>query len=109
MVQSRTLNYKVTIENVTETKDAYGDPIQTWSTYAIRSAKLTPLQGRETFIYQQRYSESNMVFRILYDNTTKNITTKMRVLYKNIIYQIDDVLNLNNENREIDLITHTVD
>lgn len=109
MVQPRTLNRKITIQQSTESKDSYGDPISTWATYAIRSANPTPLQGRETFIYQQRYSESSMMFRLRYDSITKDITTKMRILYDGVYYDIDDVLNLKEQNRDIDIIAHTVD
>lgn len=93
--------HKITIESPTETKDTYGDAIPTWSTHAIRHAVVVPLSGREYFYAQQNNAERMTRFRVRYDEKTKAITPKMRVSYNGRTFDIQSVINENENNRHI--------
>ena len=104
MVRARRLKHKVTIQTPTETQDAYGEPVQTWGTYAIRDAEVIPVSGNEYYVSQQVYSEKAVTFRLRYDNTARQITTKMRVSYDSRTFDIESVINFRELNRDIDLM-----
>ena len=108
MVRARKLNNKITIQTPTETRDSYGDPVKSWATYAVRSASITPVNGNEVFVAQQVYSEQVSRFRLRYDSVTKDITTKMRILYDSRYFNIISVINEYTENKEITLVCSEV-
>lgn len=104
MVIARRLRRKITVQNVAESKDSYGQPIETWSTYAIRYADVLPSSGREYVTAQQRYAEEITLLRLRYDSTTKNISPKMRVKYGDRFLNIESALNDNDRNKSIQLL-----
>ena len=104
MVVARRLRRKITVQNVTESKDSYGQPIETWSTYAIRYADVMPTSGREYVTAQQRFAEEITLLRIRYDSTTKNITPKMRVKYGTRTLNIESAINEQELNKHIQIL-----
>lgn len=104
MVRARRLKHKITIQNATEAQDSYGEPVKTWGTYAIRDAEVIPSAGNEYFTAQQIFSQKAVVFRLRYDNTSRQITPKMRVSYDSRVFDIESVINFRELNRDIDLM-----
>lgn len=104
MVRARRLKHKITIQQVTESQDSYGQPQETWATYAVRDAEILPATGTEYFTSQQVYSEKSVRFRLRYDNTVRQITTKMRVSYDSRTFDIESIINVKEINRDIDLM-----
>ena len=104
MVRARRLKDKITVQQATETRDAYGEPVAMWATYAIRFADINPVSGREYFTAQQSYSENSYRFAIRYDTKTKDITPKMRISYDSRVFDIQAVLNEGTLNRDITII-----
>ena len=104
MVIAQRLRKKITIQNVTESKDSYGQPIETWSTYAIRYADVVPSSGREYVAAQQRYAEEITLLKVRYDSLTKNIVPKMRVKYGTRILNIEAAINEQELNKHINLL-----
>jgi len=104
LVVARTLRKKITIQSVTESKDSYGQPIEAWSTYAIRYADVVPTSGREYVAAQQRYAEEITLLRIRYDSTTKDITPKMRVKYGTRTLNIESAINEQELNKHIQIL-----
>ena len=104
MVRARKLKHKITIQSATETQDAYGEPVQTWATYAIRDAEIIPTAGNEYFVSQQVYSSQPVQFRLRYDNTVRQITPKMRISFDSKVFDIESVINFREMNRDIDLM-----
>lgn len=98
------LNRKVTIQEPTEAADAVNDPVQTWSTYCVRSAAIEPLNGREFFAAQQEQAEVSTRMRLRYDSKTKDITAKMRVSYDSRIFRINTIIRPRENHREIILM-----
>lgn len=108
MVRARKLRNNITIQTPTETRDAYGDPVKTWATYAVRAAEILPVSGREYFTAQQVYSEQVTRFKLRHDNTTKAITTKMRIFYDSRYFNIISVINEQTMNRDITIVCSEV-
>ena len=65
-MRGRHLRHKILIEQVTETRDGFGDIVETWSTYATRRAEVEPLNGREYFNSQSLQADVTIRFRIRY-------------------------------------------
>ncbi|MGW8180402.1 MAG: phage head closure protein, partial [bacterium] len=47
VVRARRLRSRITIQTPTRTANSYGEPIETFSTYAIRWAEIKMVTGRE--------------------------------------------------------------
>ncbi len=105
VLKARKLRKKITIQQPTETKNSYGEVETTWSTYAIRWSSPEPAQGRELEINSQAFGQRTVRFRLRYDDLAGEVTTKMRVSYDSRIFDIVDVLNPNERNREVHLTT----
>jgi SPP1 family predicted phage head-tail adaptor len=104
LVRARRLKHKITIQNVTETQDSYGQPKESWATYAVRDAEIIPATGNEYYTSQQIYSEKTIRFRLRYDNTVRQVTPKMRISYDSRTFDIESVINVKELNRDIDII-----
>lgn len=84
------LRHRVTIEQVTETRDADGGVVTTWA--ALHSkvpAEIVPLSGREFIAAQAAQAGVNARMTIRY---VDGITPKMRVVHGPDIYNIEAVL-----------------
>lgn len=84
------LRHRVTIEQVTETRDADGGVVTAWA--ALHSkvpAEIVPLSGRE-FVAAQA-SQAGIAARMTIRYVT-GITPKMRVVHGYDIYNIEAVL-----------------
>lgn len=104
MVIARRLRKRITVQSVTESKDSYGQPLETWSTYAIRYADILPTSGREYVAAQQRFSEEITLLRIRYDSISKNITPKMRIKYGTRTLNIESAINEQELNKHIQIL-----
>lgn len=92
---------RVTVQTPTETKDSYGQMLQTWGTYATRYARKRDLVGREYYQSQQTISQVTTQFTFRYDTLTKAIDTKMRINDSGTIYDIESVIDLDDKHRDI--------
>lgn len=95
------LKHKITIETPTRTQDAYGQPIETFTTYAVRYAQLMTTIGREGFNKYQEFNEYPVVFKVRYDSLTKDINETMRVTFDSKTYDVEGVVNFMGSDREI--------
>jgi len=78
------LDKKITLQQPTETEDAYGEEISTFSDYATVFASATQTGARE--MYQAgKVSEVDMVFKARY---MPAVTEKWRVVCDGVIYEI---------------------
>lgn len=84
------LDRRVTIQNLTETQDVSGDPIQSWADQVTVWAAVMPLRGDEPFENQQTLSKATTKFRIRY-NTNITITVKHRLVLDSVNYDITHI------------------
>lgn len=85
------LDRQITIEAPTETPNAIGEPIQTWSVFVTVWAKVAPVRGRERFTADQVAAEADTIFRIRW---LVGVTEKMRVSYDGRLYDITYIAEL---------------
>ena len=84
------LSHRVTIEQVTETRDADGGVVTAWATLHSKvPAEIVPLSGREFVAAQAAQAGITARMTIRY---VAGITPKMRVVHGPDIYNIEAVL-----------------
>jgi SPP1 family predicted phage head-tail adaptor len=95
------LRHRITIEQVTETQDTDGSALESWSTYATVQASIEPISGREYFTAQSTQADVTHRISLRY---VSGITPKMRVNFSSRIFDILSVINVNECNRELQLM-----
>lgn len=103
-IRAGRLNKRITVQQATETRNSVGDPIPSWTTYAIRWASVEPLNGREYFAAKQTQSETSIRMRLRYDSVTKSVTTKMRVSWDSRFFDIESVIRPRERGDEVILM-----
>lgn len=80
---------RVTIEQATETRNAVGEPVLTWSTFATVWADVQSLSSRE----MERYGETVgfMTHRVMI-RYLSGLTSAMRIQYRNRTLEIGQIL-----------------
>jgi SPP1 family predicted phage head-tail adaptor len=93
--------HRIAIERVTETQDIDGSAIETWSTHATVQASIEPISGREYFSAQSTQADVTHCIGIRY---LSGIVPKMRVKFASRIFDILSVINVDERNRELQLM-----
>ena len=102
-MQSGKLKHSVEIQFPSHTEDASGDPVlDGWTTFATVWAFVKPLSGREIVQAQQLHAETNHSISLRF---MKGINTSQRVLFNGKAYSILSVINTNEANEELILMT----
>lgn len=92
----------VMIQQKIETRGTdYSDVQTTWADFRPVYAALEPLSGREYFL--NREQQTDVTVRITTDYV-QGVTNKMRITYRDKIYQIVSAINLNEQNEELELM-----
>lgn len=95
------LRHWITIQTRTDTRDSYGEPISTWTTFDQVWASIEPIAGREYFASKETRSQSTHRMRIRYRS---GITTKMRISWDSRLFDIESILNTEERDRELILM-----
>ncbi len=103
---SARLKHKITVQQVTEVQDAYGEPIETFTTFAMRKAKVVTGAATEKYTGFQEQNSYKVVFIVRYDSTTKMINEKMRISYNAKIYDIESAVDPFEMHKEIHISGH---
>lgn len=98
------LRHRITIQRATETQDAFGAVVQTWSTFATLWAGVEALSGREFFAAQQVNAQVSHRIRIRY---LSGVTPKMRVVFGSRTFNIEVVMD-DGRRRELQLLVSEV-
>ncbi len=91
------LRHLITIEEYKATIDEFGGEVKTWETYKKTRAKINPFSGREFMESQSIQSKVNSRIVVRFD---EKIIPKMRITYRDKIYNIEAVLEDNKSLRE---------
>lgn len=100
-MQAGKLNQRIELQSATTAADSYGEPIQTWATYATVWAAVVPLSGRELIYAQQVSSETNIRITIRY---TSSVAVGHRVKYGTRYFDINAVIDRDMRNEQIELM-----
>ena len=95
------LDQRVTVERFTSTQDELGQPIETWAPLFTCWAAVEPLTGREYLAAQAAVSEVTARIRMRFRPW---MTAQDRVIHNGTIYQIESLIDVRSENRELVLM-----
>ena len=95
------LRHRITIERVVGAQDADGAVIEKWSTYVTVQPSIEPISGREYFATQS--TQADMTHRIVLGYLS-GVIPKMRVKFGSQIFDILSVINVEERNRELQLM-----
>jgi SPP1 family predicted phage head-tail adaptor len=95
------LRHRITIQDYTESQNSFGEATKNWTDYATVWAAVEPVKGREFWESQQINAEITTKVTMRY---LAGIKPKMRILYDTRIFEIDSVINVDERNRELQLL-----
>lgn len=95
------LRHRVTLQRFGSAPDGAGGYEETWATFATVYAAVEPLRGREFMEAQQTENEVTTRIRI---RPKDGIRPDMRVRYKDKTYRIETIINIEERNREMQLM-----
>jgi len=95
------LRHKGTIENLVKSQDASGGAIRDWVEYAKAWCDVKPLNGNEKYVSAEKHATATHQVIIRY---LKGVNPKMRLLLRGRVFEIIAVLNVNEEDKMIQLI-----
>lgn len=91
----------VTLQSKSVSRAANGEELVTWGTYATVWAQVQPIGGREYSAIRLAQSDITHRFRIRY---LSGVNTGMRVLLDGRPYDIVEAINVDQRNRELELL-----
>lgn len=101
-MRAGSLRHRIVIEVATATRDATGEPIETWSTFAEVYASRVDLAGREGFLAQQVKATVSTKFRV---RPVDGLKAKMRIRSDGEVYDIESIQDPDGRGRELIILT----
>lgn len=98
------LDQRVVFETIADVQGSAGGLSVSPTTLATRWAKVEPLQGRELFEAQQLASRVDHRVIVRHDSITETLTTKHRMKLGTRVFDILQVINRGEQDREIELL-----
>lgn len=96
------LRHRVTVQQRASTRDAHGEPAQTWTDlYADVWAAVEPLSARE--LMAAGVVQGEVTHRVLL-RYRSGITTKNRILFGERVFDVRGVRNLDERGHELELL-----
>ena len=92
------LRHRIEIQQATETRNNYGEPVVSWATFRKCWASVEPLRGRELWAALEQQARVSTRIRIRY---LADVTPKTRILYATRIYLINSIID--EEERHINM------
>ena len=99
------LDQRVTVERFTSTQDELGQPIEAWAPLFTCWAAVEPLTGREYIAAAAAVSEVTAKIRLRY---RPGVLGTDRVIHDGTVYQIESVIDVRSEHRELHLMCKAV-
>lgn len=98
------LKDRITVRELTQTADAEGTVIDTYTDAFKRYAEVRPTRGREPYVNDQFLDQIDYVVSMRFDGETRDITAKHEVTFKgNRLRIIGSPINVENRDQEIRL------
>lgn len=99
------MRQRCTVQQVTETQDASGQPVVTWSNYVVdEPCQFIPTGGTETMRGRQLEAATKAIFRVRFRS---GYQPEMRVVYGSTNYGITYVNQVDGLRRYIELVCVT--
>jgi|TARA_R100001530_G_scaffold134471_2_gene109399 SPP1 family predicted phage head-tail adaptor len=93
--------HRITIQKPTKAQSATGEVTDSFSNFATVFASVQPLSGREAVQAEQGIAESTIRIRMRYIN---NLTVDCQIIYKGRTLEINSVINIDEINKEYELL-----
>jgi len=106
MIDPGRLRERVTIQQASETRNAMGEVVQSWVTFAERWASVDGLSSREFLLQGQQQSEISHRVRLRYVPGMRNT---MRFLWRGRVLEMTSLLEHNNRSEHEALCTERLD
>jgi SPP1 family predicted phage head-tail adaptor len=106
MIDPGRLRERVTIQQAAETRNAMGEVVQSWVTFAERWASVDGLSSREFLLQGQQQSEISHRVRLRY---VPGMRSTMRFLWRGRVLEINSLLEHNNRSEHEALCTERLD
>ncbi|TKS58779.1 MAG: head-tail adaptor protein [Nitrospira sp.] len=104
-MRAGTLRHLCMVQSLQVTRDTAGAEVQTWQDIAAVSVAIEPLAGREFFAAQQVNAELSHRVRMRY---RPGLIPTMRLQYGTRALLIESIINLQEHNRELELLCREV-
>ena len=104
IMQAGYLRHRITIQTTTQTQNAtYGTTEDSWATHVTAWASIEPLRvgSREWFDAQKFTAEVSHLVKLRYRS---GVTPKMRISWDSRLFDIKIVLNVEERDRELQLL-----
>ena len=106
-MDSGKLRHKVEVQLSLDMRDEFGAiSAQTWETFCYMWASIEPLAGREYFAAAQIQSEISHKITMRYKS---GIKPHYRILWNSRVFDIQSIINIREENRELILYCSEAD
>ncbi|WP_164906074.1 phage head closure protein [Gudongella oleilytica] len=89
------LRQRIVIEESIAGRDSFGAETSGWIQFAKVWADVAPVSGREFLAFKQINAEISTKVTIRY---LAGVTTEMRVLFKDRIFEINSIINIEEKN-----------
>lgn len=96
------LRHRITIQQHQTTQDEIGNNIESWVDWATVWANIRPISGREYFQAAATNAEDNVRINIRYRSGIDPL--RMRVVYRNRVFDILSAIDLYERHREIEMV-----
>jgi SPP1 family predicted phage head-tail adaptor len=106
MIDPGRLRERITIQQASETRNALGESVQSWATFAERWASVDGLSSREVLLTGQQQTEITHRVRLRYVDGFKST---MRILWRNRVLEVTSLLEHGNRSEHEALCTERVD
>lgn len=100
------LRHRIVIEESSAGRDSFGAEVSQWIQFAKVWADVSPVSGREFASFKQINAEITTKIIIRY---IAGITTEMRILFGDRVFEIDSVINPEEKNISLLLVCKEVD
>lgn len=93
--------HRINVQRPIEAKDELGQIETTWEDVKMIWAMIKTVQGREYVAASATQNENSVRFVVRY---TKGIDSTMRIVYKDRVYEIENVINDDEMNKTLTII-----
>lgn len=101
-IRAGRMSHRVEVQKSNETRTDRGGLEKGWETVVFRWASIEPLSGRELWLAQQVQSQVSHRIRMRYLQGVKSLD---RLKHGGRIFNIASVINVDEANRELELMT----
>ena len=104
-MQAGKLNKRITIKQQSTIQNSYGEPENSWITFATVFASINPILGREYFASDVVNAEISAKINIRY---LPGLHPKMKIVFGDKEYNIKSIINVSEKNKELILMCKEV-